>query len=129
MALTNLELVRYGIGDITLPYILVDATITAYLTSNSDDVDATIEELQPIVLAAIAARSGYYRTEDLIDDTTKQTDSYIRAIEKVNKLRASSAYPIIGGCDTKADNFSVDMFDEENNYDDEDTFYNGIEDI
>ena len=131
MALTNLLQVRYGVGDITLPYILSDSVITDYLTLNAEDVDDTIDELQPIILSALAARGGNYRVEDLYEDTRGQSTSYIKAIEKANELRASAAYPIIGGSSDTSDDLSlgVDMFDEENDYNDDDTFYNGYEDI
>ena len=131
MALTSIEKVRFGIGDITLPYVLADIQIANYLSSNSDSIPDTIEELQPIMLAAIAARGGAYRTEDLWEDTTKQADSYSRSLEKINKLKAASAYPIIGGVSSESDalSVSIDMFDEENDYHEDDDFYNGVEDI
>jgi hypothetical protein len=131
MSLTSVEKVRFGIGDITLPYILSDSQITNYLSSNSDSISDTIDELQPIMLAAIAARGGSYRTENLWEDTTKQAASYSKSLDKINKLKASSAYPIIGGVSSESGalSVSVDMFDEENDYHEDDTFLNSIEDI
>ncbi len=117
MALTDIEQVRMGIGDITLPYILTDAQIQHYLTTNDDDIDATIDELQPIILSALATRGNANRTEDLWEDTTKQADNYAKALEKGNTLKASGAYPIIGGS-TEEVSVQIDMFDE----DDSDTF-------
>lgn len=128
MALTDIEQVRLGIGDIIEPYILTDAQIQHYLDSNDDDINTTIDELQPIVLSALAAQGNANRTEDLWEDTTKRSDSYAKALDKGNTLKASSAYPMIGGA-TEAPSVSVDQFDEENNYNEDDTFYNGYEDI
>jgi hypothetical protein len=110
MALSNIEQVRMGIGDITTPYILSDVQIQHYLDTNSDDVVVTIEELQPIILSALASRGALNRAEDLWEDTTSQTKNYRIAMEEAARVKAATATPIIGGAVTGS-SLSVDMFD------------------
>lgn len=113
MALSDIEQVRLGIGDITEPYILTDEQIQHYLDSNNGDVSETIEELQPIILSTLASRGSANRIEEVWEDTTKQADSYNKAIKASKANTASNVSPIIGGA-TQPISLSIDMFDPEN---------------
>lgn len=113
MALTAIENVRTGIGDFTIPYILTDDQIQHYLSSNSDDVDATVDELQPIVLSALASRGAIIRAEDLMEDNTDQAKNYEAALRRADQAKAIKANPIIGGAVNEV-SLSIDMFDPEN---------------
>lgn len=110
MALTDVEQVRMGIGDFTTPYILTDEQIQHYLDSNSGDVDDTIEELQPIILSALASRGALNRAEDLWEDNSLQAKNYEIALKRSDQNSAKKATPIIGGS-TTGSSLSVDMFD------------------
>lgn len=112
MALSTLEQVRMGIGDIVIPYILSDDQIQHYLDSNSDDVDLTIDELQPIVLSALASQGNANRIEELWEDTTKRASDYNQALNTADRKLGSKASPMIGGS-TTASPFSIDQFDPE----------------
>ena len=122
MALTNLEIIRLGIGDTDSDnYILTDDQINHYLTANSNDTDATIEELRPIVLQVLSVRAINIRTENMWEDSREAAKRYSDAIDKAEASSARSAYPIIGGGTYKG--ATINQFDEENDYDDEDTLF------
>jgi len=128
MALTDIEIVRLGIGDTIEPYVLTDDQITYFLTINSDDTDAAIEDAQIAMSQILAVRAVNIRTEDLWEDNRDASKRYNESLDKSATLKGSSAYPIIGGADTYPGP-TINQFDEENDYDDEDTFYNGYEDV
>jgi hypothetical protein len=115
MALSDIEQVRMGIGDITIPYILSDEQIQHYLDSNSGDVNETIVELQPIVLSVLASQGNANRVEELWEDTTKRADAYDKAMTTNDRKLGQKASPMIGGS-TTASPFSVDQFDPEEIY-------------
>ena len=110
MALTDVEQVRMGIGDIAEPYILSDEQIQHYLDSNSGNINDTIDELQPIVLSALASQGNANRIEELWEDTTKRADAYDKAIATSDKKKGQKASPMIGGS-TTASPFSIGQFD------------------
>lgn len=110
MALSDIDQVRMGIGDIAEPYILSDSQIQHYLNTNSDSVSETITELQPIVLSALASQGNANRIEELWEDTTKRAGDYNKALNMADKKLGQKASPIIGGS-TTASPFSVDQFD------------------
>ena len=113
MALTAIEEVRTGIGDFIVPYILTDEQIQHYLDSNSGDIDATVDELQPIVLSALASRGAVIRAEDLMEDNTDQAKNYEAALKRGDQSKAIKANPIIGGAANEV-SLSIDMFDPDN---------------
>jgi hypothetical protein len=110
MALSDIEQVRVGIGDFTVPYILTDEQIQHYLDSNSGNVNDTIEELQPIILSALASRGALNRAEDLWEDTSLQAKNYEIALKRADQAKAVTASPIIGGS-TTGPGFSINQFD------------------
>jgi len=111
MALTDIEIVRTGIGDFTTPYILTDEQIQHYLDSNSGDTSATITELQPVILSALASRGSANRIEELWEDDTMKAANYEKAMNASSAQSASKASPIIGGGTTTTIPFKVDQFD------------------
>ena len=110
MALSDTEQVRMGIGDIIEPYILSDEQIQHYLDTNSGDVNNTTEELQPIVLSALATQGNVNRIEEIEEDTTKRASNYNKALTTADRKLGAKATPMIGGSST-ASPFSIDQFD------------------
>jgi len=102
MPLSNIQLVRYGIGDTTLPYKIADADITSYLAIYSDAVDDTIVALRKNMLALIAANSGQEIIGDFEHDTRDAPKSYLSALKYIQALEqqaspvAKYGFPIIG---------------------------------
>jgi len=113
MALSDTGQVRMGIGDITVPYILSDEQIQHYLDTNAGDVNITIDELQPIVLSALASQGSANRIEEVWEDTTKRADAYDKALTTADRKLGAKASPMIGGSST-ASPFSIDQFDPDN---------------
>jgi len=118
MALTSIEAVRTGIGDFTVPYILTNDQIQHYLTSNSNVVADTVNELQPIILSALASRGNANRIEELWEDNSSQAPNYEKALKASKTQAASGVVPMIGGCTTEV-TISVDQFDPDNWGDDD----------
>lgn len=103
MALTNIQLVRFSIGDTVLPYKLSDAEITDYLAIYSNDVEDTVVALKKIMLATLAVNSGQEVIGDFEHDTRDAPKAYLEAmkyiklLEEQNSPASKYGYPIIGG--------------------------------
>lgn len=128
MGLSNVDKVRLRIGDIEEDnYILTDEQVDYYLTINDDDVDDAVDDASVAVSQILAIRAISIRTEDMWEDNRTASKRYNESLEKTAMLRGSSAYPIIGGGTYRGT--VINQFDEENDYEEEDSFYNGYEDI
>jgi hypothetical protein len=127
MALTLIEQVRLLIGDIGDNPVLTDDQVQFFLTTNNDDVDAAAQDAQVAVAQTLSIMAKSIRVEDLWEDSRDSAKRYNDAIDKSKAAAASSAYPIVGGGLYKGP--SVDEFDEDNDWEDNDIFYNGYEDI
>lgn len=131
MALTNREIVRLLCGDVTQPYVLTDDQVDYYLTINSDDTEAAAKDASAAITQILAVQAINIRTEDLWEDRRETAKAYIEGVEKSNAIKASSAYPVIGGADSYPGP-QIDQFDDENNWErtsGDTDYYNGYEDI
>lgn len=117
MALSLIEQVRLLIGDTKEPYVMEDQQIQYFLDINDDDVEDAAEDASVALAQILAVQAVDIRTEELWESRSKTAEAYKNSIESANKLKASSAYPIIGGSSVFKGSL-INQFDLENDYED-----------